>query len=285
MTSSEFESHMKKLPVIPHVAAKIISMAEDNEFVSFKDLEEIIMLDPLLSSRILKVANSAMYARQKEITNLQSAIILLGFKTIKSMVMLISASNMFSEVSKTRFYRFFWQHSLLTAFIAKDIAMTVGLKSQIDEFFLAGLFHDIGQVALFHSDPEAYSNLYEQVHAGKERTIEIERRILGTDHKEVGGEILSYWNFPVFFSDSAREHGSLNIISPHKSMILLITAADIISTYLLSGKNSNYQKQILETIPKYTTLTLEKLSYYQEEYMSILEKAPLFIECRSIFQL
>jgi len=155
----------------------------------------------------------------------------------------------------------------------------------MDEFFLAGLFHDIGQVALFHSDTELYSRLYDELLSGTERTVEIERRMLGTDHKETGGAILTYWNFPVFFADSAREHGSLNVISPHKAKVLLITASDVLSSFLLSGEISEYHKQLLESIPRFTNLTSEKIDYYKEEYIAKLEKEPLFIECSSIFQL
>ena len=86
---------IKDLPVFPQVAIKILQIQEENIDISFKELESIILLDPALTAKILKVANSALYARQREITNLQQALTLLGFKMVKSLVLLVSASNIF----------------------------------------------------------------------------------------------------------------------------------------------------------------------------------------------
>ena len=153
---NNYEKYMNALPVMPDIAAKIISIPEDNIDISFKELEDLIIVDPGLTTRILKVANSAMYARQKEITSLQTALTMLGFKTIKSLVFLVSASSMFKKGKEKEFYQYFWKHSIMTAFLAKHLALKAGFKRQTDESFLAGLLHDIGRVALFHSDNELY---------------------------------------------------------------------------------------------------------------------------------
>ena len=84
--------------------------------VSFGELEDIVSVDPGLTAKILKVANSAMYARQREITSLRMAISLLGFKNIKSLVMLVAASSMLARRKDSRFYPDYWRHSINTAF-------------------------------------------------------------------------------------------------------------------------------------------------------------------------
>ena len=94
----KFDTYIKNFPIIPDVASKIMAIADDNFDISFRELEEIIMIDPMLTARILKVANSALYARQSEIGNLQVAIGLLGFKNIKSLVLLITASQFSKEL-------------------------------------------------------------------------------------------------------------------------------------------------------------------------------------------
>lgn len=285
MTAAEYEVYLRNLPVMPQVAAKIMSITEDNISISFKELEETIKVDPFLSSRILKVANSAMYARQKEITNLQTAITLLGFKTIKSLVMLVSASSMFRKYSRTPFYRMFWRHSLLTAFLARDIAARVGLKGGKEEVFLAGLFHDLGRVALFHGEPEAYSALLEEQEETNKNTRELERHYFGTDHKEVGWAILADWNFPDVFSASAREHGSLNITSRHKTVVLVVTTADILAALIDGGGVPADKQAVLEKIPSLIPLPGERIEYYKTQFLSDLGKDPLFSECTSIFNL
>lgn len=285
MTAVEYESYMRNLPVMPQVAAKIMSITEENLSISFKELEDTIIVDPFLSSKILKVANSAMYARQKEITSLQTAITLLGFKTIKSLVMLVSASNMFRKYSRTPFYQMFWKHSLLTAFLAKDMAMHIGLKTRKDELFLAGLFHDIGRVALFHGEPEAYSRLLDEQQETGANTRTLEQRYFGIDHKDVGYAILSDWNFPDLFTDPAREHGSLNITSSHKNVVLTVTAADILAALIDGGTLPEDKGAILDAVPDRIPLQKEQIDHYKEKFLSELNDDPLFSECTSIFNL
>jgi HD-like signal output (HDOD) protein len=97
-----------------------------------------------------------MYARQKEITSLQTAITMLGFKTIKSLVFLVSASNMFKKGKEKEFYQYFWKHSIITAFLSQHMATKAGFKRLADEAFLAGLLHDIGRAAMYQADSELY---------------------------------------------------------------------------------------------------------------------------------
>ncbi|MBN2049912.1 MAG: HDOD domain-containing protein [Spirochaetales bacterium] len=283
MTMMDYESYIHNLPVMPQVAARIMKINEENLTISFKDLEKIIMVDPFLSSKILKVANSALYARQKQITNLQTAITLLGFKTIKSLVLLVSASTMFRKYSRIPFHQTFWKHSLLTAFIAKDAAEQYGMKSIRDEIFLAGLLHDLGRVALFHSEPEAYSRLLEEQEAEGKATRELEQKYFNTDHKEVGGAILAHWNFPEILSSPAREHGMLHITSPHKNAVLLVTVADIIALEVTQGTVTEEKEDLLAAIVNLTPLTAEQITFYRDEFIRQIELEPFFGECVSLF--
>lgn len=159
----EFEKYINDLPIIPDVASKIMSITESNFNISFKELEEIIMIDPMLTSRILKVANSALYARQSEIVNLKMAIGLLGFNNIKSLVLLITASQFSKKLTTSDYMNKFWRHSIATAFIAKHIMHRRKERANEETAFVAGLLHDIGQVALFQSNPEDYENLLDSV--------------------------------------------------------------------------------------------------------------------------
>jgi putative nucleotidyltransferase with HDIG domain len=281
--SETYEKYLKNLPVIPEVARKIMSMAEDKLDISFKELENIIIVDPGLTAKILKVANSALYARQREIKSLQMAITLLGFKNIKSLVMLVTASNAFSKHKNSVFYQTFWKHSVISAFLSKHIAMRINQSENAEEYFLAGLLHDIGQVALFHSDAAKYENLI--------KTVEEENKVLETEeeelyqinHKDLGGSILQKWFFPDQYVDVAKEHKSSNITSVHKQMISVISIADIISESLGFGHIAADAKELLSNLLLYTGLKEEDIKYYTDDYMNDLKKEPLFNECKALF--
>lgn len=271
-----FAKYLEALPVMPDVATRVISIPEDNINISFKDLEELIKVDPGLTTKILKVANSAMYARQTEITSLQTAITMLGFKTIKSLVFLVSASNMFKQGGEHKFYQYFWKHSLMTAFIGQDLSQKGGFKRFSDETFLAGLLHDIGRAAMYQADSELFMAV---------RGVEDERKFFGADHKEIGEAILKAWNFPSVYVDTAREHGSFNITSRHKTIILITSAADLLSGHYSDSPLAETNDQKLDAYLQRINLKPETKDFYIEGFYDQLKELPLFQECSSLFNL
>ena len=281
----QYEKYLKSLPVMPDVAVKILSIAEDKLEISFKELQDTIKVDPGLSTKILKVANSALYSRQKEITSLQMAITLLGFKNIKSLVMLVSASNMFRKTAADPFYSYFWKHSLLTAFVAKDVSQRSGSRDRAEDAFLSGLLHNVGQVALYNSNPQTYSTIFSIAVESNGRISELENRAFGTNHREVGGAILSSWSFPDLYVDVAREHAQDNITSPHKQIIIYVTVADFIASNLDIHFNDPKPAELLGQLLPYTTITARDMDYYHNEFFPSLQEDPLFRESQSLFAL
>lgn len=279
----KFDKYIKSLPIIPDVASKIMAIADDNFDISFKELEDIIMIDPMLTARILKVANSAMYARQGEIANLQVAIGLLGFKNIKSLVLLITASQFSKELKPSKYMTNFWRHSIATAFIAKHIMYRKKDRANEEIAFVAGLLHDIGQIALFQSDPVMYTKLLKSVE-GKVENIEVEeRRLYDTDHREIGASLLSSWNFPEVYIDAAKEHNTLNINSKYKKLVLVITFADILSNYIGYGQREGVRDDLLKNVQVLTNHNEEDLEFFKSSYLKIFEDDPLFKECQRLF--
>lgn len=278
-----FEKYVNQLPVIPDVASKILSIGDDNRDFSFKNLEEIISLDPMLTSRILKVANSALYARQKEITTLQMAIGLLGFKNIKSLVLLLTASQFSKKLKKDPFFEEFWKHSIVTAFVAREIYHIHKDRSNQDLAFTLGLLHDIGRVALYNADPEAYRNVLSFAKSNNMKVTAAEKELLKTDHMEVGAALMAHWNLPDIFAESAGKHGDLNIFSAYKKIIANIAAADFISVQLGYRIGNLGDHSMSEELLKNSNITAEDYHYFLNEYQNEMEGDQLFKECRKLF--
>jgi putative nucleotidyltransferase with HDIG domain len=282
---SDYAKYLKNMPVIPDIASKILTVTEEKVDISFRELENTIKMDPGLSAKILKAANSAMYARQREVTNLQTAITLLGFKTIKSLVLLITASNMFSKSQHTTFYKFFWKHSIINAFLARSLAEKTGARQIEDQCFLSGLLHDIGQVALHNANPEGYAQVLELAKKQRKRISEIEESLFGSNHREVGASVLRNWSFPGVYVDSAAEHGSPNITSPHKQTILIVSIADFITSNIDLYSDEPLGLEIFRDVIRQTTLSEKELVEYQENFLDTLTGDKLFQECKSLFNL
>lgn len=280
----DFSKYLKSLPIVPDVAAKILSFADSSE-VSFKELENTIKLDPGIAAKILKVANSALYSRQNEIKSLQTAITLLGFKNIKSMVLLITASHAFTAKTNNRFYQYFWKHSIFTAFLAKDIARRTGSKSLEDDAFILGLLHDIGQAALYQYNPREYDQVFQEILKGTRSTHQIEDQLLGVNHKTVGEGIFRGWNFPEMFCDVAREHGAVNLTSRFKKTIMIVTVADKLSFSLLDNPMETKESGVFENSRRFLGLEEKDLEFYRTEFLSEIKKDPLYQEIGSLYNL
>lgn len=279
----DLNKYLKDLPVIPDVALKIISLAEDNVDLSFHDLEEIIKIDTAITSKILKVANSALYARQTEIKSVEKAISLLGFKTIKNLVLIISATSVFKSESNQPFFKEFWSNSVLTAFYSKELALYLSEKAVAEDVFLAGLIHKIGQVALFRENPEYYKCILQIKKDDDKELHELEYHYFNTNHKEVGSEILKEWSFPELFIDSTKEYGSTNIVSKYKKEIIIISLADLMAKEVINSTN------LLDNLPK-DNQWIEYLGFSHDEFIEqkaiIIDKVDNdrnFKECKNIF--
>jgi putative nucleotidyltransferase with HDIG domain len=283
--SEGFEQYLKSMPIIPDVAVKILSITEDKLDISFKDLENIIRVDPSLTAKVLKIANSAMYGRQREIKSLQTAITLLGFKNLKSLVLLVTASGTLARERNDRFYQHFWKHSILTAFLARHMAIRCNRKDAAEDCFIAGLLHDIGQAAFYNAGKERYAPVVSALIEGKTPVEDIEDEIYGADHREIGATLLGHWSFPDLYVDTAREHQSLNITSPHKALIFIVSTADLVSELIRVDFLDSDSDQLLAELVRRTELTENDIQYYKSSFTRDMQKDLMFLECRSLFGL
>lgn len=180
---------IKNLPTLPGIVAKLGKMAE-NPDTTTEQMGRVISKDHILASKLLKLVNSAFYGFPQRISSLNSAIILLGFNVIKSLI--ISASIF--EVMEAQDVEL-WEHSLGCAVVCNVLARHLGVKDP-EEISTAGLIHDIGKVAIKMELPREYEKITELSQKKKISRLEAEREILGLDHSEVGSWLAKSWNLP-----------------------------------------------------------------------------------------
>lgn len=278
---SPYARYLNTMPAIPEIAAKVLFMVEGGRDLSFSDLEKAIGVDPSLTTKILKIANSAQYSRPRAVTRLSTAVSILGFNTIRSLVLLVIGSNLFAQDRQKSFFRGFWRQSLGCAFRAKALALTV-LPELAEEVFTAGLLHNIGQVALYYADPKGYPVWPGAHDRSQVRLSALEAAAFGVDHRLVGAEVLQFWNFPELLVDVAREHGKDQILSVHKKAVLLVSVAGFLSSnHVLAGPPVP-----LDRISR-TALALElpvgPLDVWDQKFVEEMASLPLFQECVSLF--
>ncbi|OGQ98096.1 MAG: HD family phosphohydrolase [Deltaproteobacteria bacterium RIFOXYD12_FULL_55_16] len=180
---------IKNLPTLPGIVAKLGKMAE-NPDTTTEQMGRVISKDHILASKLLRLVNSAFYGFPQRISSLNSAIILLGFNVIKSLI--ISASIF--EVMEAQDVEL-WEHSLGCAVACNVLARHLGVKDP-EEISTAGLIHDIGKVAIKMELPKEYEMITALSQEKNISRLEAEREILGLDHAEVGSWLARSWNLP-----------------------------------------------------------------------------------------
>lgn len=277
----DYAKYMIEIPLVPEVATKIMKLNEDDESISSQNLAKLISLDPYLSASILKIANSALYSRRSRIKELDTAVNLIGFKKIKTMVLLLAGASLLKKNNNAFFYQLFWQHSIVSAFICRDIAESLNPEENSDEFFTAALIHRIGEVPLYLSNTEKYLELIEENKGGDYILSQLEQEMFNANSCQIGGALLEFWDFPESFVKAARYAGSYNG-GESDYMVDLVTISDYITVQIGFGIPEHIEEIKLKNLLNQVGLTDKNYQYLiSDMYLENLKKSAFFKECQN----
>ena len=196
------------IPSLPQFVIDTLKKLDDPKS-SAQDVADKLSRDEGLVLRILRLANSAYYGLPRRITGVSEAISLLGFKTVKSIVLAASVYK-FMDGSFTGYALDrgeLWKHSLSVAFASRYLAKKIkGLDDE--EAYVAGMVHDIGKIVLNDYVRFGYGIIAMLVEDDQVPFMDAERQVLGFDHAQVGGLIMEQWNLPETYMLAARYHHS-----------------------------------------------------------------------------
>ncbi len=195
---------IQDLPSIPDVVLRIMSMVLKDD-TDVGKVSALIRDDATLSARVLKIVNSAYFATTvKEITSIRQAVVRLGFAEIYRLCLSVGVARVFEGRKSTLNHRLFWKQSLLVALAAKYLGTKFeGAKDDdYETAYTAGLLSNIGFFLMEQFLHELYKLTQEQVEATGKTPFEIENKLFGINHGEIGGELLKRWNLPPVVSES-----------------------------------------------------------------------------------
>jgi HD-like signal output (HDOD) protein len=192
--------HPNALPAAPKVVEELISSFE-NPDVSVEEIARKLSLDPVLSAKLLRLANSAYYHVSRRIGNVEDAVRMLGFVTIRTLVISSGLVGGFKSVPGLDLKRF-WRYSLHAAVASKWIAKRVGVNT--DLAFTIGMMHAIGQLVIHSGMAAEAQELDKTVGAFDPDRMEREAEAFGFDFSQVGAELALRWKFPDIFADTIR---------------------------------------------------------------------------------
>ena len=238
---------VRNLPTLPDVINKVLTLLEDKS-TSAKTLGSLIAYDQAISSRLLKIANSAYYGSMREIATVQHAVVLLGFKEVKSLVMGITVFDTMKGVgSGTSLAQDeFWMHSMGSALAGQLICKKVG-GAPPETVFTASLLHDIGKLILDVFFTHEYVEVLEKVRVNGASMLEAEEEVMGFSHADVGGWLCERWKFPPGLSLPISFHHQVEKVDENYLQITsIVHLADILCKRAQIGSSGDDKIPVIQ---------------------------------------
>jgi HD-like signal output (HDOD) protein len=225
---------IRQLPAQPQVFARLqVVMAKPD--ATARDVARVIANDTALTVKVLQIANSAFFRRARRISNIEQAVLYLGFQTVRNLVMCAEVFSRWPGRMRHAAVDLedLQMHAQRTAAVAQ--ALTAGTQ-HADDTVLAALLHDIGYWILIQECPRELEQAIEFALAAEVPLPQAEYEILGASHAEIGAYLLAIWGLPYAVVDAVAHHHRPTRV---KSAGLDSLAALAVATALTGGDDSD----------------------------------------------
>lgn len=262
------------LPAMPVVAAKVMQLVED-ERATADELAKIVASDPAVAARVMKISNSPLYGCQRQTQTLPGAIMLMGFNTLKSIVVVAYLKDVFKPVGLME--KMLWEHAFGAGLAARVIAVDIRQVNP-EEAFLAGLMHDIGKLIMYNQDKAKFQKVVERYYNEEVWFEEAEKEVYPFTHADVGGCVLKKWNFPDVLVEAVTQHHTFDGTGqeePYQKSIIAVTSlANLFCIKLGIGEREPRPDLDLSEVPAvvHLKLDIERLEFLLDKFFEIYER-------------
>lgn len=238
------------LPTIPIVATKVMQLI-NVEGTTAEEVARVVASDPAVTARVLKMTNLSFCGCQCEIKSLPHAIMFLGFKTVKSLVVAASLQQVCNPFGLTE--NMLWEHSFGAGLAARIIA-NMTRQADEEEAFLGGLFHDVGKNIMNVLDNRQFQTAMQISYNDNISFSEAECQVYSYTHAEVGALVIKKWQFPDILANAALKHHTFDFAvdeDPYQSNLTCIVGlANMFCCKAGIGVREPYKgMDLLQTLP------------------------------------
>lgn len=228
-TIENYLNRIKEFPTLPTIYSSLVEVMS-NPRSTAHDVANIIAQDQSAAAKVLKVANSSIYGFYGRINTITQAITYIGFDEVKNLVIALSIMNLFTDVKKNTIFNpiNLWRHSLAVAVTTRIIGKTIGVKN-IENFFVAGILHQIGKLFLYKIDETKYTEVVDYAIKNRVTLRDAENKVLGITYTVVGEMLAEKWNLPKTIITAIRYHNIGEADSSNNQMVAAIHLSKIFS--------------------------------------------------------
>lgn len=250
---------VSNLPTLPGIVTRIAEMVDSPETTG-RMLGREIPTDQVISAKVLKLVNSGFYGFSDPISTIQHAVTLLGFNTVKSLVLSSTVLDMMKDSLPG-----LWEHSIACARTCSIIAAHVELDDP-EEISTAGLLHDLGKVILRQTMEREFRRIANHVDRADMLFYEAEEKVLGVNHGEMGGWMLEKWVLPPRLVEPIVDHHDFRPNRDHAEHTAILHLADILCRAEAFGSGGDRK------IPRLAPGALEILKIGIDDVREIMER-------------
>jgi putative nucleotidyltransferase with HDIG domain len=267
----DYIDKLRHLPPAPKVVPELLKLPREPDVDSSK-VVKLISFDPALTANTLRMCNSAYFAAATPTADLQEAVTRLGFQQVYQLVAAASGARLLAPAQKG--YGMdqgeLWKHSVAAAVAAQAIATQ--LMDDTNVVFTAALLHDIGKIVLAQSLEASYFKLVRETETQQQSLLEAEQKLLGVQHAEVGGRLLTRWRFSPNIVSAVWFHHTPQGAGSHQRLAAYVYLGNMIAHFMGFGyghqafalRGRGEALSILglqpESVPRFMIETFEQLS-------------------------
>ncbi len=234
MEARKIAAAIKSFPGMPGTAVKLLGLIDDPA-MRVSQIEEILRQDPGLTANVLRLANSAYFGIPSKIGSIRQAVILLGLKRLIQMVIAACVSAIMDkpvpgyDLSPGEL----WRHSIAVSVAAEGLVKELKVEAA-EEIFTAALLHDVGKLVLGEFVKDDFKKIENAVSEWVSFE-EAETMVLGTNHAEVGAQILTRWSLPVEIVNAVQWHHKPEESDQISTMLDIVHVANFMSIMIGIG--------------------------------------------------
>jgi putative nucleotidyltransferase with HDIG domain len=217
---------IRDLPTMPVVLMRLNRVLQDDA-ASIEKVGHLIETDQAMSSKILKLVNSAFFGFPSRVSNISHALMILGFNTVRNAaisVSLIDAMRIKPHVDAFDMKEFL-RHTIAVAVAGRHLARKLRMREP-DDAFTAGLLHDIGKLILIQFLPDLFDVVWKRVREDGITFFEAEQKELPLTHADIGAQLARLWQFPDGLVSAIAFHHNLPCPAEISPTIVAVSLAD-----------------------------------------------------------
>lgn len=271
-TSGTYEIVLKRIrdiPSLPEVVGRILAIISKQNTPA-SEIARLISYDPGLTSKVLRMVNSAAYGFQRQISSIQHGIMILGFNTVRGLVLSASIFKLFEGHAHPGGlnHTAFWEHSLGTAVAARVMAQYLRIP-EAEDIFSAAMLHDIGKVVLDVYFQQEYEVVLQE--ARKKGVLphgpdfyHLEQTLLGINHTNIGSFLASKWRLPLTITEVIQHHHQPSKAENCQNLVYLVALASEMAVL-------QYEKEGVYDRAHFTSEIVDYFKLNDEELQNFLE--------------